>query len=409
MPSCLIPVSELRKVAISDWPGHVLLIEEGRTNLWIPLGDIFQISLGSQNSIEFWVNPGESGGLGPSVSVENDLIQLRQSFGKTIEPSSSSCQRALADARHHISTPLSTPLPSLLSSLPAGSHGHNQNDWKLQPMIFTNLFVNLPISILKFKKPFPFTVSEVWWPPHGQQNGYGNPRPSNFLIFSITSSTLFACTLGWIQTFPVPAWAPSPFPFMPLPKLVPKNKTNKTSKFLRFFQHTFWNTPLKPFTQPGYKGDSFHKRLGGIARGVWYLSGEKLLLELDRNVQNLSLVSSSSIFMFFFWYSFHTTGTSTHHNQQKKLACYILSSTSTFTIILHPKNWTMSWFWQMAILNHQVQVSACAQAGVIGDQSRAPGASWVFPNSMSTLEKMIRIHIPETSEIWRSVLTNTYK
>ena len=50
MPSCLIPVSELQKVAISDWPGHVLLIEDGRTNLWIPLGDIFQISLGSQNS-----------------------------------------------------------------------------------------------------------------------------------------------------------------------------------------------------------------------------------------------------------------------------------------------------------------------------------------------------------------------
>ena len=55
--------------------------------------------------------------------------------------------------------------------------------------------------------------------------------------------------------------------------------------------------------------------------------------------------------------------------------------------------------------NHQVQVSACAQAGVIGDQSRAPGASWVFPNSMSTLEKR-SIHIPEKT--WHN-LNNHYR
>jgi len=97
--------------------------------------------------------------------------------------------------------------------------------------------------------------------------------------------------------------------------------------------------------------------------------------------------------MFFFWYSFHTTGISTHHEPTKKS----WHLTFLYNYIYHhltPKKLSDVMILTNGDFNHQVQVSACAQAGVIGDQSRAPGASWVFPNSMSTLEKR-SIHIPE--------------
>ena len=190
------------------------------------------------------------------------------------------------------------------------------------------------------------------------------PGQSNFLIFAITSSTLLACTLGWIQTRDEKtlrlsslrgrslSWCgittsisvsqrssglgPQPFSIHAIPKWCKKMQTKQNLK----------NVPGVGRNYESQPRSSYH----AILFSSW----------LAHRFLCSSTLSYHGICMHHNQKSWHITFHSVHLPKKTLSIPYIYKKKQRFHLL---------------DFNHQVQVSACAQAGVIGDQSCAPGAS----------------------------------